>query len=51
MRMDVEERKTEAEMDGQCKGGLEGEGTVGGVDTKQGWVEATGQKHRHCIEM
>ena len=34
MRMDVEgrRRKTEAEVDGECECGLEGEGTVGGGD-------------------
>ena len=29
MRMDVEKRKTEAEVDGQCQCGLEGEGMSG----------------------
>ena len=28
------ERKTEAEVNGQCKCGLEGEGTVGGGEGK-----------------
>ena len=43
MRMDV---KTNPEVDGQCQYGLEGEGTVGGGDTKPGCVEATCQEHR-----
>ena len=38
--------KTEAQLDGQWKCGLEREGTVGGGDTKPGCVEAAGQKHR-----
>ena len=41
--MDLEgekERKTEAEVDGRCKGGLESEGTVGGGDVTLGnWSE------------
>ena len=28
--MEEKERKTEADVDGECKRGLEGEGTVGG---------------------
>ena len=36
--------KAEAEVDGQCESGLEGEGTVGG-DVSPGCVEAKGQKH------
>ena len=49
MRMDVseeKERQTEAEVDGQCKCGLEGEGTVGGRYAQPGGVEATCRKHR-----
>ena len=53
--MDVGEgekgRKTEADVGGQCKCGLEGEGTVGGGDTKPGCVEATGQTHRPHVEV
>ena len=46
MRIDVEgrRRKTEAEVGGQCKCGLEGEGTVGRGDAKPDCVEATCQK-------
>ena len=33
-------------MDGQCEGGLEGEGTVGEGDTIQGCAEATCQIHQ-----
>ena len=39
-------------MDGQCKCGLEGEGTVGGGDAKPCSVaQATSQIHRLHIEM
>ena len=38
-------------MGGQCKCGLEGEGTVGRGDAKPGNVEATCQKHRPNVEM
>ena len=33
--MGEKERKTKAEVYGQCKCGLEGEGTVGGGDTNR----------------
>ena len=39
--------KTEAEVDGQCKYGLQREGTVGGGDTKPAGVEATCQTDRY----
>ena len=45
MRMDEKERKTGAEVDGQCRSGLEGEGTVGRGDAKPGCVEAICQIH------
>ena len=45
------ERRTEAEVDGQSKYGLEGEGIVGGRDAKQVCMDATGQKHRPHIEV
>ena len=38
-------------MDRQCQCGVEGEGTVGGGDTKSGCVEATVQKHRFHREV
>ena len=37
-------------MDGQCKCGVQGEGNVGGGETKPSCVEATGQKHQAHIE-
>ena len=40
------ERKTKAEVDGQCKCGLYGEGTLGGGKAKQDCVEETCRKHR-----
>ena len=40
------ERKTEAGVAGQCKCGLEGEGTVRRADADTGCVEATREKHR-----
>ena len=40
------EMKTEADVDGQCKYELEGEGAVGRGDVKLGCVEASVQKHR-----
>ena len=45
MRME-KVRKTVAEVDGQFKCGLEGEGAVGRGDAKLGCVEASGQKNR-----
>ena len=39
------EGKTEAVVDGQCYSGLDGEGTVGGVNAKPGCVEAICQTH------
>ena len=40
------ERKTEEEVDGQCKCELEREGTVGGGDATLGCVDVTCQIHR-----
>ena len=45
------ERKTEAEVDGQCECGLEGEGTVGGGNTKLCCVEATCEIPRPHLEV
>ena len=45
------ERKTEGEVDGQCKCGLEGEWTIGVGDTKLGCVKATCQIYRPHIEV
>ena len=45
------ERKTETEVDGQCKCGPEGEGTVEGGDARPDWVEATRQKHLPHVEV
>ena len=39
------ERKTEAEVDGQCECGLEREGPVGGGDAEPFSVYIFGQKH------
>ena len=55
-RMDVEgrrrKRKTEGEVDGRYKCGLEGEETVGkGGDEKPGGVGTTCQKHRLHIDV
>ena len=54
-RMDVEGRRrkwrTEGEVDGQCKCGLEGEETVGGGDAKPGGVGTTCQKRRPQIDV
>ena len=44
------ERKTEAEVDGQCKCGLEGEGTVRGGDARLRYVESTCKIRRPPIE-
>ena len=44
MRMDEEkERKTEAEVDGQCECGHDGEETVGRGYAKPGYMQATCQ--------
>ena len=48
---DDNERKTKAEVGGQFKCGLEGEGTVGGGNAKPGCAETTGQIQRPHIEM
>ena len=46
------ERKTEAEVDGQCKCGLEGEGTISGEETQKPiCAEATCHIHRPHIEV
>ena len=45
------ERKTEAEVDGQCKCGLEGKGTVWRGDAQLGCVEATCQINRPNVEV
>ena len=45
------ERKTESEVDGQCKCGLEGDGTVGGGDAKPRCVGANHQTHRSYKDM
>ena len=45
------ERKTEAEVDGQCECGLEGEGTAGGGDIQLEWEDATCHIHRPHTEV
>ena len=39
------------EVDGQCKCGLEGDGTIGTGDAKPGCVEATRQIHQPNLEV
>ena len=50
-RREEKENKTETEVDGECKCGLEGEVTVGRGDAKSGCVEATGKKHPLHLEV